>query len=328
MRKKKKGSKKIWILLIIFLVVGGVIAQKLFFKQKTDTAVSTLVVTKEVRENIIETSGYIQPARSQKLQISGDGQINKIWVKEGDRVKKGEPLFSLDSTEQRYNLENHDFAIQREKISGASVRIKLMEKQRELLVKRLAERTVRARFDGILVAFDAQVGQYVTSRSEIGVLIDRGFLQATVAVSEFEAPRLKVGLPVEFSFSALPDIKLRGKVISYPAIAQVGSSGGAAVQTKIRIESPPDEVLPGYSFNAKIIAGSNKELLLIPKEAVRYESGQPMVDRLDGEKFEAVAVTIEPQGQRMFHVISGLSEGDTLKNQRNIMSMGMEVMDD
>ena len=74
--------------------------------------------------------------------------------------------------------------------------------------------------------------------------------------------------------------------------------------------------MPGYSFSGSIIAGEDEEVLVCDKNAIRYEEGQPYVDRLlDDGKLEAIKVEIAPYIQGFVKFSSGVEEGFKLKNQ-------------
>ena len=77
------------------------------------------------------------------------------------------------------------------------------------------------------------------------------------------------------TFPAEPDIKVQAEVISYPAIARLTSLGRTVVDTLIRLDNPPEKILPGYSFNGTIVTGADSEALIVEQDAIRYvETGE------------------------------------------------------
>ena len=95
------------------------------------------------------------------------------------------------------------------------------------------------------------------------------------------------------------------------------------LDTKIIVENPPQGVLPGYSFSGSIIAGEDEEILICDKNAIRYEAGQPYVDKLlDDGKTESIKVEISPYIQGFVKFTSGVEEGFKLKNQTVISNNG------
>lgn len=275
----------------------------------------TLSVSKEVVLNRIEISGYIEAAQHQKLESPGEGIVRTVRVQEGDTVKKGQLLFSLENSHQQLYLAEHEFAIEQEEINGVSKKMEIMKLKRNMLQKRLRERYVTAQFDGVVAAFKLSPGQYAKPQDYFGTLIDRSYFKANVEIPEVDASRLKVGQRVEISFPAEPSVKAVGSVTSYPSIARVTSVGRTVVDASIRIDELP-EILPGYSFSGAIVAGEQEEILVLKQDGLRYEKGAPLVDRvLPSGKIKSVPVTVEPYVPGFVKIISGLGAGDRVKDQ-------------
>ncbi|EFW39221.1 efflux RND transporter periplasmic adaptor subunit [Treponema phagedenis] len=313
--KRKKRIKRSIIFIIVILIIFVPIF--VFKKEKTGKQdLPPLAVKKEKSYNRIEISGYIEAAQQQILESPGEGIIQKVSVKEGDTVKAGQLIFTLDSTKEQYNLADQEFAMNQEKINGASQKLKLMQQQYEMLKKQLDDRSVVAQFSGIVVGLKISQGQYAKPKDNFGTLIDRTYLKATVQISESDASRLQVGQKVRLTFPAEPDLEVEGKVTSYPAIARVTDTGRTIVDTNIRVDNPPEKILPGYSFNGTIVAGEDTESLVLSQDGIRYEKGEPFADKiLEGGKTEAVAVTVAPYTHGFVKILSGLQEGDQVANQ-------------
>ena len=318
-RKKKKNKLKTIIIILAVIVAFFFLYTKFFSKKATSEAIELppITVTKEISKNQIQISGYIEAAQQQKFESPGEGIVEIVRIKEGDKVKKGQLLFALDSKSQEVQLAKQVFAIEQEKINGASKKITLMQKEKELLEKQLKDRSVYAKFDGIVAYLNLDQGQYAKAQDNFGSLIDRSYLKATVEVSESYAYRLAVGQKVHLYFSAVPGVVVEGVVQAFPAIARLNTQrGNTVLDTKIIVEDPPKGVLPGYSFSGSIIVGEDEEVLICDKNAIRYENGQPYVDRLlDDGKLEAIKVEISPYLQGFVKFSSGVEEGFKLKNQ-------------
>jgi efflux transporter, RND family, MFP subunit len=318
-RKKKKGKLKTILIVIALLVLAFFLYSKFFSKKNTAMSIELppITVKREISKNQIQISGYIEAAQQQKFESPGEGIVETVRIKEGDKVKKGQLLFALDSKSQEVQLAKQIFAIEQEKINGASKKIILMQKEKELLEKQLKDRSVYAKFDGIVAYLNLDQGRYAKAQDNFGSLIDRSYLKATVEVSESYAYRLAVGQKAILYFSALPGVTVEGIVQAFPAIARLNTQrGNTVLDTKIIVENPPEGVLPGYSFSGSIIAGEDEEILICDKNAIRYEEGQPYVDRiLDDGKTESIKVEISPYIQGFVRFSSGVQEGFKLKNQ-------------
>lgn len=316
-RQWKSKKTRIIVIVCIAALVGG---WYVFRKPKSTKTgdLPPLTVKKEIERNQIEVSGYIEAAQTQVLEAPGEGFVEQVRIKEGDKVEKGTLLFALDTDKQSYAVAEHAFAIKREQINGASQKLSLMEQEQRLLEKQLSDRKVYAKFDGIVAALTISQGQYARAKDTFGTLIDRSFLKATVEIAESDASRLAVGQKVDMTFPAEPDIKVQAEVISYPAIARLTGLGRTVVDTLIRLDNPPEKILPGYSFNGTIVTGADSEALIVEQDAIRYVEGKPFVDKIDGNTTQEIAVTVEPYIKGFVKILSGVQENDVLKNQAKL----------
>ena len=76
------------------------------------------------------TSGMVTTDKLQKIYISQSQTVTKVWVKEGDEVKKGDPLVSYDSTLTQASVERARIQYDRqvENLSTAKSDLELLKK--------------------------------------------------------------------------------------------------------------------------------------------------------------------------------------------------------
>jgi multidrug efflux pump subunit AcrA (membrane-fusion protein) len=315
---KRSFARIIIIAIIAILLIGGGVFVRLRVMRRGGSQADVVyTVREEIFRNVIEIAGNIEAAQQQNIQAAGDGTVEAVYVKEGDRVTEGQILFRLDDSQERYNLASHDFQMNQERISGASGRLALMNEQREVLLKNIENRRLEARFDGFIGKLTLAEGDYAKAQDIFGYLIDRSYLKATVEVVETDAARLAAGQKVALNFPAYPDLKVEGAVLSYPAVGRITSRGATVLDTQIRVNNPPKEILPGYSFTGEIIGGEPERILTVESAAVAYENGRAYVERITAEEEppERVDVEVIPYGQNMIRILSGVEGGDRLKAQ-------------
>jgi multidrug efflux pump subunit AcrA (membrane-fusion protein) len=359
----KRGGKKVRVIISMAIIVllgvpAGYIAYRRFFAGAEARNISYRVRS-ETHTNIIEIAGAISAAQEQNLQAAGDGTVTAVYVKEGDIVTKGQLILQLDDSEQRYNLERHDFDMAQKSISSSPREIQLMARQREVLEQRIKDRRIIANFDGIIAQFSAAVGDVVEAKDSAGVIIDRGYLKATVEVVETDAPKLRSGQKVTLKFPALAaggDTVIEGRVYSFPAVATISSRGASVVKAEIRIDNPSGVILPNYSFTGEIEISPPVTMLLVERLAIGYERpareenvphngndpvdsaqapgagagrwGQAYAERvLPGGGVERVSVQVEPYGEEFVKITSGLAEGDEVKAQEQASFSGQNRQD-
>lgn len=308
-----KKTKKILIisgsslLALILLLVG---LRALFSgKSKNNT---TYVARKERYENVIDISGTVAAAQEQTLQALSSGTVTEVYVKAGDKVKKGDIILQLDDTEQVYNLEKQEYNMAQKRVSGSQRELKLMETERHSLMRKVEDRKIIANFDGIIADLEVSVGDSLNAKDIVGTIVNVDYLTTEVEVTETDVSKLKVGQEVIFSFPAYPKGKVKGYVTGWPAIGEVTSRGATVVKAKIRIDDYPEEILPNYSFTGKIQISPLEDNIIVEKYAIGYdENKQPyVVNAKNGNK---ISVTVEPYGREFVKVKSGLEGGEILK---------------
>lgn len=316
MRKNKSRVRN-----IIFIIIGLVAVSSAYIMVKNSSKQTpqnvTYTVHSETVENIIEIAGTISAAQEQKLQAAGDGTVTGVYVSAGDTVKKGDILIRIDDTTQQYELEQQDYQIEQKRISGAQRDVEMLLKQRKVLEQKLEDRIIKANFDGIVAYLNVAEGDYLVAKDEVGTMIDRTYLKALVEVAETDSSKIKPGQKVMFSFPAYEDHKMEGYLVSSYAIATVTSRGASVVKAEVRIDNPPEQILPNYSFIGEIEISPPETILLVERQAIGYgEDGSPFAEKIlpDGTT-ERVPVTVTAYGNAFVKIISGLQDKDVLKQQ-------------
>ena len=316
MRKNKSRVRN-----IIFIIIGLVAVSSAYIMVKNSSKQTpqnvTYTVHSETVENIIEIAGTISAAQEQKLQAAGDGTVTGVYVAAGDTVKKGDILIRIDDTTQQYELEQQDYQIEQKRISGAQRDVEMLLKQRKVLEQKLEDRIIKANFDGIVAYLNVAEGDYLVAKDEVGTMIDRTYLKALVEVAETDSSKIKPGQKVMFSFPAYEDHKMEGYLVSSYAIATVTSRGASVVKAEVRIDNPPEQILPNYSFIGEIEISPPETILLVERQAIGYgEDGSPFAEKIfpDGTT-ERVPVTVTAYGNAFVKIISGLQDKDVLKQQ-------------
>lgn len=321
-RNKTKVSKVVRIIIIssVVLVVGiaGVfLARK--YVSGGEAAEETYKVRQETYENVIEISGNISAANSQSLQAAGSGTVQAVYVKEGDRVKKGQVILELDATEQEYNLASLDYDIAQKKISGSKRELELLQTKRAMLVSKLEDRKVTAYFDGIVAKLSVAPGDYLDAKDTVGTLIDRTYMTASVEIVETDVAKLQTGQTVQFTFPAYENKIVYGYVVSYPAVGTISNRGATVVNAEVRIDDPPEAILPNYSFTGKIEISEPVTVTIVERQAIGYENGNAYVEVMspDGSSVRR-NVSVEAYGTQYVNILSGVNPGVTVKSQGNV----------
>ena len=331
-RKLRKKKVRTWIITI--LIMGVVAAGWWIYTYKMDNGVfpwqqteeaaaaaaketvSTTTVRRESYHTSIDVSGSVVAFDTQKVQIRGTGAVTGVFVSEGDRVKKGQLLATVDDSDQQYELANLEKQIETARMSGTtSARdIELLEMRLDSARKKLDNMKAYADFDGVVVSVSIREGDYYTAGSAAITVIDDSKLKATVEVDEIDIQMVKVGTPVHITCDSCPGASIEGRVSYIPMIGRYTTQGIGVMDVEIVIDEPPAALKPGFSFGGSIEVDEEQAMLIVPQAAVSTSRGGSYVIKvLDDGTYEQVDVTVKYLGENLYQILDGdVKEGDVL----------------
>src|SRR5690606_24420119 len=127
---------------------------------------STPPTARVTRGNVTATvsaSGSVASARERSLDFGTTGTVEKIYVKAGDRVRKGQVLARLDDTAARENLEAAKASLEAAAEGDTSTAAGYAQYLSARNAYRAAERTlagtvIKAPFAGVVTAVNGSEG--------------------------------------------------------------------------------------------------------------------------------------------------------------------------
>lgn len=200
--------------------------------------------------DIVIASAEAQPAREASLSFAISAPIKEIFVKEGDTVKAGQELMTLyvpDLEGQVVALEFADQAAELEyqywiparlnrppeRKQQAKAEWDQVKTQLEVAKASLAQKSIYAPFDAVVVELTAQPGELAQPGKVVIKLADLNRLQiVTTDLSERDIPRVQAGQSVSVYVEALGQT-VSGKVLR---IAPVSETVGGDVTYPVTIE--------------------------------------------------------------------------------------------
>ncbi len=317
--KKKIKIIIICVAALVVIAAGLVVLKTVLSSKGTEKVYYTANL--ETYENIIEISGTVAAAQEQTLQARSAGTVTAVYVKAGDKVKKGDVIIQLDDSEQLYNLEKQEYSMATKRLTASERERKLLETERNALLQKVEDRKVIATFDGIIADLDVAVGDSLEAKDTVGTLVNIDYLTAEVEVTETDVSKLVIGQKVTFTFPALSKKSVEGYVVGWPAIGEITSRGATVVMVKLRIDDYPEEILPNFSFTGKIEISPTEEYVVVSRYAIGYENKEPYVVLAKGEQKKSVK--IQPYGMEYVKVLEGLNGGEVLLQQSTPKQSGM-----
>jgi len=303
MRKSK--IKIIFILLVIAAAIGAFF----YFKAKNNkTNGETITEIKPVVGNIetfISTTGTVLPKNRLEVKPPVNGRIEEILVKEGERVKAGQTLAWMSSTERSALLD-----AARGQGEEALNYWKDVYKAIALI----------SPIDGQVIVATTQPGQTITTADAVIVLSDQLIVRAQV--DETDIGKVKLGQNATVSLDAYPDSDIKA-VVEHIYYESKTVNNVTTYEVDLLPEEVPSFFRSGMNATIDFVENSRDGILLIPAEAVVKENGQDfvLVKQAEGGEPEKRAVTLGISDDKNTEVISGLDADDTviLKTEKYVL---------
>ena len=142
------------------------------------------------------------------------GAVHEIFVKDSQRVQKGEVLFTLDARPYEYALKKaeSDFLIAKEKLSPAEI-----NRAEAIFLKAqndLNHTVIRAEAQGMITNFDLRVGDYVKQGQSLFALVDTSSWWIITRYRETVLRKIALKDPVRIYIDMYPHKTFHGTVDS------------------------------------------------------------------------------------------------------------------
>ena len=246
--------------------------------------------------------GTVRCSKSLELGFFEPGIIKDMKVEEGDQVKKGSVLATLDDAIiradiaakqagvelaqrkmerladkmagkkelwNRRSISKHEFKDAEHQYNQAKIELKQVRAELRGLKARLSEMVLRAPVSGTVARRYVEPGEVVKQGDDKVVkLVSCSLVLAEVSFGEKLYLRIKPGMPVVISADALPGREFIGKV---HAISPEINDKDRTFTVKINTPNPSLILRPGMFVRASLLRGQKGKPVWIPQNAILAE---------------------------------------------------------
>ena len=137
------------------------------------------------------------------------------------------------------------------------------------------ERTyIRSPINGVVIERTVEAGQTVaasmTAPKLFTIAQDLARVQIDAQVDEADIGQVARDNDVTFTVDAYPDVKFNGKV-EQVRLAPITLTNVVTYTVVIAADNTLGRLLPGMTANVQIVTGENKQVVVVPTEALRYQ---------------------------------------------------------
>nr|WP_209770775.1 efflux RND transporter periplasmic adaptor subunit [Azospirillum rugosum] len=293
------------------------------------TPVSVAEAKSQSVPKYLNAIGTLTASRQVTVAPEVVGRITQIFFESGARVKAGAPLVQLnDATEQadllayraqaklaENNLERARNLLRNQ--AGPQVTVDQNQAQLDEAnanIKRteslIAEKLIRAPFDGDLGIRQVNVGQYVNAGGAVVTLTDLSKLYVDFTLPEQALSQIRVNQPVLVAADAAPGLTFNAVITT---IEPQVSADTRAIKVQATLDNPDRKLLPGMFANVRVVQPPAAGRIVVPETAVDYT--------VYGDSVFVVTPGKDPEGKET-HVVNRVpvKTGDRFENGVEILS--------
>lgn len=274
------------------------------------------------------------------------GKLEKLYVKVGDRVQKGQILAIVEHKDLLANVKRNEAAkkeaeanlewakanyerlkklyregivtadeldLAKKSLDLAEAQLESATSQLEYSKVQLSYATVTAPISGIIGTVSTQEGETVAasfSAPTFVTILNLDELEVDAYVDEVDIGKIKLGQKASFTVDAYPEKVFNAEVEAIYPDAEIRDNV-VYYAVILNIEKNFEEILrPQMTASVTIHLEELQDVLAIPSKAIRKENGNSFVMLKEGEKITKRQITTGRESGDMVEVRSGLSQGD------------------
>ncbi|MGJ4929521.1 efflux RND transporter periplasmic adaptor subunit [Bradyrhizobium sp. HKCCYLS2038] len=298
--KPRKRTRPVLWFIVVGLLLAGLVGGLVWFNMFRDKMiagffanmkppplnVSVATATTETVPNLLTAVGDLAAVHQVNVTSDASGRITEIMFMPGTTVKQGTPLVQLYDAPEQGDLANFKAQVTVAQLSldrakqlasrqfGPQATVDQAQAafdQAQAGVAKtealIAQKLVRAPFDGDLGVRKVEVGQYLSAGTQIVSLTDLSELWVNFTVTEKDSGQLKVGQTVRVGVDAYPGKTFEGKITTIePQIA----TDTRNIRVQATIANPEHILKPGMFATTTVVLPDKPPVLTVPETAVDY----------------------------------------------------------
>ena len=292
----------------------------------------------------VEVTGQVAPIFQATLSSRIQGTIDKVLVREGSKVSKGQLLIKLDSRDlqadlarahaevenakahlERMNQLYTQDAVSKQEMENATRAYRVAEANRKAVEAQLSYTTVRAPFDGIITEKKVEAGELASPGQPLLKMEDSLQLRLEATVAEGDLRSVSRGDKIPIVIDALGGQELIG------IVSQILPAGDPHTHTfMVKVDLPKREGLKSGMFGRLPLEKGITQTILVPSTAV-VERGELTSLFIVGEDRIARLrwIKLGRRFEKDVEILSGINRGERVltDGQRGVDEAAVEIIE-
>jgi HlyD family secretion protein len=278
-----------WAVAAIVLVVLAWVGYTRIVVPRRAPIVETIIVKPSVNITnppLLTATGYLVANKQSKITPKISGKVIRLNFDVGDKVRQGQVLAVLESTNMQAQLDEAQAALSqaqreydrqaalwkqgvtsRSLLDSAESQLKAARARVDQVRINMVDMVVRAPFDGTIATKNTEVGEVISSvtlgqvsgtlpAGAICTIVDLNTLEVEADVNEGNIGQVHEGQPAEVTVDAFPGEKWSGVLRQ---IIPTADRAKATVKVKVKILNPGEHLLPEMSATVSFLQAARTQ---------------------------------------------------------------------
>jgi HlyD family secretion protein len=171
----------------------------------------------------------------------------------------------------------------------------------------LSQLNIRAPFDGVVFSLPVLQGAYLNPGDLVLQEADLSKVRVRAFVDEPDIGRLKPGDKIEVTWDAMPERTWEGTVSVIPAVIKLHGTRNVGETTCV-VDNHDFKLLPNVNVGVTIITAEHRDVLTVPREAIRQEDTKTYVYQIVENELRRRYVQTSISNLTQVEVTDGLAE--------------------
>jgi len=244
-----------------------------------------VIITKPVVRTISQTvmaTGSVEAEDFADIYPRAPGKVIKKLLKEGDPVKKDQPIMLTLQDEVGYTFKPSP---------------------------------VVSKIDGYVGRIRVDVGGTVNPSTPVVTVVKPDNMRIKIDLPEKYLPDIHEGLKIDFSTDTLPKEKFSGAITSISSAVDLANRTS---RVEVTVPNPDHKLVHGMFARLDIPVETHENVVSLPLSAVSWEADKQYVYKVENGKITHAPIKIGIRNSTFVEVLEGVSSGDLIANGKLI----------
>jgi RND family efflux transporter MFP subunit len=308
-------------------------------------------------EDAVPVTGSLDPLERAEIRARLEGDVDGVFVREGQPVRAGTLLARFRANEQagedesaradlastrtvlataQWNLEQtrdlyrqgavpeRDVRLAEQEVAAARARVAAADARLRSTAQTVSDTRVLSTVSGIVEKRMVNPGEHVSRGATLFTVVRGDVLELAAAVPERSAATIQPGQAVHFAAGGR---QIEGRVAR---VAPSVDPASRSVTVYVQVPNADGSLRAGTFASGRIVSRVVSDALVVPASALREgkEGAPPFVYRIADGKIQVATVTqgLSDDAQGLVQIVSGLGAGDrVVVGNVGMLGEGMQV---